>query len=66
MGYDGWWSMDQYHYREDGREALAQSIAWIDALMKRLNAYGMDALEKVMRRGEATEITQELRRLLLG
>ena len=66
MGYDGWWSMDQYPYREDGREALAQSIAWIDALLKRLDVYGMDALEKVMRRGEATEITRELRLLLLG
>ena len=30
------------------------------------NYYQLDALEKVMRRGEATEITQELRRLLLG
>jgi sugar phosphate isomerase/epimerase len=66
LGYTGWWSMDQYPYREDGREALAQSIAWIDALLAKLDAYGMDALEKVMRRGEATEITRELRRLLLG
>jgi len=66
MGYDGWWSMDQYPYREDGREALAQSIAWIDALAAKLDAYGLEALEKLMRQGEATAITRELRRLLLG
>jgi xylose isomerase len=65
-GYDGWWSLDQYPYREDGREALAQSIAWIDALVAKMEARGLDALEKAMRRGEATEITGELRRMLLG
>jgi len=54
-----------YGLQGAGRTELMQTL-FAMYLMKRLDAYGMDALEKVMRRGEATEITQELRRLLLG
>ena len=28
-GYDGWLSMDQYPYREDATEAIAESIHWV-------------------------------------
>jgi xylose isomerase len=65
-GYKGWWSMDQYPYREDGKEALAQSIEWIRALSRKLDGYGRDKIRELIRRGEATEATREMRNLLLG
>ena len=65
MKYQGWYSMDQYPYREDGREALNQSIQWLAALNKRIDDYGMEKIEAIIRRGEATEISKEVRKLLL-
>jgi len=62
----GWWSMDQYPYREDGRQALQESIEWIKALLEKLHFYGIDKIDRLIRNGNATETTHELRRLLLG
>lgn len=33
-GYEGWLSMDQYPYREDGAEAIAESILWVKKFEK--------------------------------
>ena len=65
MNYQGWYSMDQYPYREDGKEALNQSIQWLIALNKKIDDYGMEKIEAIIRRGEATEISEEIRKLLL-
>jgi len=66
MKYGGWWSMDQYPYREDGRQALQESIEWINALLEKLHSCGTDKIDSLIRNGNATETTHELRRLLLG
>jgi len=64
MGYSGWYSMDQYPYREDGKTALSESIEWIKTLNGKLESYGLDKLGQVIKRGSATEMTKELRSLL--
>jgi len=64
MNYQGWYSMDQYPYREDGKEALNQSIQWLIALNEKISEYGMEKIEAIIRRGEATEISEEVRKLL--
>ena len=56
--------MDQYPYREDGKTALSESIEWIKILNAKLEAYGLDNLGKLIKRGSATEMTRELRSLL--
>ena len=66
MKYKGWWSMDQYPYREDGRQALQESIEWIKALLEKLHSYGIDKIDSLIRDGNAAETTHELRKLLLG
>jgi xylose isomerase len=66
MNYTGWWSMDQYPYREDGREALSESIEWIKALDRKMEAYGASRIEALVREGEATTISRELRSLFFG
>ena len=66
LGYEGWFSMDQYPYREDAREALNESIRWLEALQNRMDAYGSEKIEDLIRRGQATEIVRELRKLILS
>jgi xylose isomerase len=63
-GYSGWFSMDQYPYREDGREALSQSVEWLKELAAKMEKYGQAKLERLMREGEATRISEGLRNLL--
>ncbi|MBI9106644.1 MAG: sugar phosphate isomerase/epimerase [Spirochaetales bacterium] len=65
-GYDGWYSMDQYPYREDGRDALNESIQWLDALRSRMEIYGLEKIEELIKAGSATDIVRELRRLILS
>jgi xylose isomerase len=31
-GYEAWMTIEQYPYREDGREAVAESAEWLDFL----------------------------------
>ena len=38
LGYKGWWSMDQYPYRENGRAALAESVAWLRGFQAKVDA----------------------------
>ena len=66
LDYKGWYSMDQYPYREDGREAIARSLEWLLALEKRIDSFGMDRLAKLVDSGLAVESTRALRELLLG
>ncbi len=65
-GYSGWISMDQYPYREDGRDALDESIKWLEALRLRMDRYGMEKIGGLIERGCATEIVREIRKLLLS
>jgi sugar phosphate isomerase/epimerase len=65
-GYEGWYSMDQYPYREDGRDALNESIRWLEALYSRMNEYGLEKIEELIKVGKATDIVRELRSLILS
>lgn len=60
-GYDGWCSMDQYPYREDGRAAINESVQWLRAVHLRMHAIGMDTLGEAIRQGDATLASRVLR-----
>lgn len=64
--YDGWYSMDQYPYREDGREAIAASMEWLQAMEACIDRYGFDKLKALVARGDAVEAVRAMRKLLLG
>jgi sugar phosphate isomerase/epimerase len=66
LDYKGWYSMDQYPYREDGREAIARSVEWLLALERRIDRFGMKRLSGLVDKGLAVESTRALRELLLG
>lgn len=64
LGYDGWYSMDQYPYREDGRDAIDESIRFLDNLWKRMERFGLERFDGLVERGDAIEISRTLRELM--
>lgn len=65
MKYDGWYSMDQYPYREDARDALAESVAWLKGFEKIIDRYGENKLAQLIAEGSATKISEAVRKMLL-
>ncbi len=49
-GYDGWFSMDQYPYREDGAGAIKSSVLFLYRMHSILDKVGMSEVEKLVRR----------------
>ncbi|MCL5998333.1 MAG: sugar phosphate isomerase/epimerase [Chloroflexi bacterium] len=66
VGYDGYLSLDQYPYREQPEEAIAESIAWLRALRRVVDRLGSDRITEVIRRGNAAEAQRLVRTAMLG
>ncbi|GBG10186.1 sugar phosphate isomerase/epimerase [Paenibacillus agaridevorans] len=65
LGYQGWLSIDQYPYREDGLAAVREGVLAMEAFNRLLDSIPSGELEGIIARGEATESTVYLRNLLL-
>ncbi len=63
-GYIGWFSMDQYPYREDGRDALAESVAWLQGFQVKVDS-NRERIDALLQIGEATKTSAFLRSLFL-
>ena len=64
-GYDGWLSMDQYPYREDGAGAIGESIQWLmrfDAIQRE----NKTKIDELLTLGDAVETSRFLRSVLFG
>ena len=62
--YDGWYSMDQYPYREDACRALSESVAWLKALQGKVDAH-REQIAQVLEEGDATKSSALLRKMIL-
>jgi sugar phosphate isomerase/epimerase len=62
--YEGWISMDQYPYREDGQKAVNESIQWLVALNKVMNRMDENEVRRVVKLGDATESSKMLRKYM--
>ena len=62
-GYDGWLSMDQYPYREDATDAIAESIHWVRQFERIVeeNYAEIDALVKL---NDAVATSRFMRKVL--
>jgi len=60
-GYDGWYSMDQYPYREDGPGAVAESVAFLQGIERMLDACTMEEIRSLIADGDAVRSTRWLR-----
>lgn len=64
-GYDGWLSMDQYPYREDGAGAIGESILWLARFDEILQANRAE-IDHLIAEGDAVQTSRFLRKALLG
>jgi len=66
IGYDGWYSMDQYPYREDGQGALRNSVEFLRSTEELLDDRTSEDLRALIAEGDAVKSTAYLRSLLFG
>jgi len=64
-GYEGWYSLDVFPYREDGKRAAIEGIEWIKGLFKIIEKMGKEEIERVIEEGDATRASALLRSALL-
>jgi len=57
LGYDGWYSMDQYPYREDAQGALRNSVEFLQGIEAMLDAKSMEEIRALLARGDAVKST---------
>lgn len=63
-GYKGWMTIDQYPYREDGRDAVAESAAWLDCLEALLDQADMDEIGEMLQRKDAVSASRLIRKMM--
>ncbi len=61
LGYQGWYSMDQYPYREDGQGALRASVEFLTGLEELLTEPARAELRGIISRGDPLESTRWIR-----
>jgi sugar phosphate isomerase/epimerase len=64
--YAGWHSMDQYPYREDGRRAVAESVAFLRDVDRLLTPASMAELRTIIAAGDATRSARWVRQRVFG
>ena len=63
-GYEGWMTIDQYPYREDGRDAVAESAAWLHALEQRVECMDPESIRAVLQKKDAIAASRLMRGIL--
>jgi len=64
--YKGWVSMDQYPYREDGKDAVNESIQWMVTFNDLVDKMNIEEVERVIKKGYAPEASRMLRKYMFG
>jgi len=63
-GYSNWISTDQYPYREDGRDAVYESVRWMEAYIRTVNNMDEERVERILASGNACEASAMMREIL--
>ena len=66
VGYEGWYSMDQYPYREDGQGALRNSVEFLQSLEAMLDETTMEEIRGLIAEGDAVKSTAWFRAKVFG
>jgi sugar phosphate isomerase/epimerase len=66
VNYEGWYALDIFPYRENGKRAAHESIRWIQGLHNLLNQIDRKRLDNAIEANDAMETTAILREALLG
>ncbi len=65
-GYDGWISMDQYPYREDGYGAIRSSVLFLQQLAVILERVGTEEISKLLTKRDPVATAQFIREQLIA
>ena len=65
-GYNGYLVIDQFPYREDGRDAVSESAEWLDALQKLTNRIDDNEFEEVIAKRDGVAASRFMRKILIG
>ena len=61
VGYTGWYSMDQYPYREDAQGAIRESIEFLKGIERMLDETAMADIRALIASGDAVEASRWMR-----
>jgi xylose isomerase len=61
LGYDGWYSMDQYPYREDAQGALRNSVEFLQTIEAMLTEKSREEIRALLAAGDAVKSTSWIR-----
>ncbi len=65
-GYHGYLVIDQFPYREDGRDAVAESADWLDALQEAAERISDEEAEAVIAKRDGVAASRFMRKILFG
>jgi len=65
-GYQGWFTMDQFPYREDGRDAVAESVEWMNQFEEIIDNCNLDEIEAIIKQKDAISASKLARKLIFG
>lgn len=65
-GYDGYMTLDQFPFREDGRDAVEESALWLDSFEKIMDRSDFEEIESVIAKKDAIKASKLMRKILLG
>lgn len=66
VGYQGWYSLDQFPYRDEGIGACSESIAMIRSMIKLIDKVDDKEIEKVISEGDAVKSIALLRKIIFN
>ena len=65
-GFDGYLVIDQFPYREDGRDAVSESAEWLDVLQEAAARIDEKEAERVLAARDGVEASRFMRKVLFG
>lgn len=65
-GYEGYLVIDQFPYREDGKDAVAESADWLDALQEAAERISDEEAEAVIAKRDGVAASKFMRKILFG
>ena len=63
-GYNGWYSLDQFPYRDEGIGAAQESVNMLKSLIKVLDSVNEKEIEKVISEGDAVKSIALIRKMI--
>lgn len=63
-GYDGWITIDQFPYREDGRDACNESAEWMDYFESLLDNFDLAKIDAVIQKKDGVAASRLMREIL--